>query len=72
MCYVPPIGKSDHVCLVFNTSMYAQTKVNSKPRFTYYRGKLPKNTEFKTYKLEKKLEGIASENAQTRFEEALS
>ncbi len=24
--YVSPLGKSDHVCLVFNTNMYASRK----------------------------------------------
>ncbi len=43
--YVPPLGKSDHVCLVFNTNLYAQTEENSTPRYAYHRGNYQKMTE---------------------------
>ncbi len=36
--YVSPLDKSDHVCLIFNTNMYASTIENIKPRYAYHRG----------------------------------
>ncbi len=34
--YLPPLGKNDHVCLIFNINMYAYNEENSKPRFAYH------------------------------------
>ena len=31
--YVPPLEKSDHVCLVFNTNLYAHTEEDRKLRY---------------------------------------
>ncbi len=36
--YVSPLGKNDHVCLVFNTTIYASTVENIKPRNAYHTG----------------------------------
>ncbi len=35
--YVSPPGKSDHVCLVFNSNRYASAVENIKPRYAYHR-----------------------------------
>ncbi len=41
--YVSLLGKSDHVCLVFNTNMFASTVKNIKPRYAYHMGNYRKN-----------------------------
>ncbi len=43
--YIPPMGKSDHVCLVFNTNMYAHTANECKLRYAYHRGNYQNMTE---------------------------
>ncbi len=52
--YVPPLGKRDHVCSVFNTNLYAQTDENSTPMYAYHRGNYQKNgRKFIKYRLKK-------------------
>ena len=71
--YVPPLGKSDHVCLVFNTNLYAETKVNNKPKYAYHRGNYQKiNTNLKLIDWENRLENINTEHSWTLFEEVMS
>ena len=37
--YLPPIGKSDHVPLSFNSNCYAAKETsNSEPRYQYHKG----------------------------------
>ncbi len=36
--YVPPLIKSNHVCLIFNTNMYTYNEEKRKRKFAYYRG----------------------------------
>ncbi len=43
--YIPPMGKSDHVCLVFNTNMYASIVEKIKPKYAYHRGNYKVMTE---------------------------
>ncbi len=43
--YSPPLGKNDHVCLVFNTNMYAHTDKKCKLSYAYQRGNYQNITE---------------------------
>ncbi len=62
--YMPYVGKSYHVCLVFNTNMYAQTDEKCKLRYAYHRGNYQK---FIT-----KARDLNTENSCTRFEDILT
>ncbi len=71
--YVSPLGKSDHVCLVFNTNMFASTVENIKPRYAYHMGNYKKiNENLKLINWHKRLENVNAENAWVFFEEVLS
>ncbi len=71
--YVSPLGKSDHVCLVFNINMYASTVENIKPRYAYQRAKYENISEnLKQIDWCKRLENINAENALVFFEEVLN
>jgi exonuclease III len=43
--YLSPLGKSDHICISFDTNMYAHVEENDKPRYAYHRGNYTKMTE---------------------------
>ncbi len=71
--YVSHLDKSDHVCLVFNTNMYASTVENIKPRYVHHRGNYKNiNKNLKQIDWYKRLENINAENACVFFEEVLS
>ncbi len=71
--YVSPLGKSDQVCLVFNTNMFASIVKNIKPKYAYHMGNYKIITEnLNQINWLKSLENINAENAWVFFEEVLS
>ncbi len=59
--YITLLCKSDHVCLAFNTNMYASTLEKIKPKYTYDRENYKNITENLKH-LTKRLEYINTEN----------
>ncbi len=71
--YIQPLGKSDHVCLVFNTNMYAHTDKKCKLRYAYHRGNYQNMTEnLQHIDWEQRLEKWNTENSWTFFEDILT
>jgi hypothetical protein len=71
--YQPPLGKSDHICLAFETNMYAQAKESEMPRYAYHRGNYKTITEnIRKIDWDLKLEDLNTCDAWSSIEDIIS